>query len=82
MRYVAAYLLAALGGNNSPSSKDIKSILSSVGIDADDTSLNKVITEMKGKTVEEVIAAGIFAYLYNIPFVLCVNEHRSKMFCF
>uniref|UniRef100_A0A8C9WH15 Large ribosomal subunit protein P2 n=1 Tax=Scleropages formosus TaxID=113540 RepID=A0A8C9WH15_SCLFO len=43
MRYVAAYLLAVLGGNNSPSAKDIKNILSSVGIEADDECLNKVI---------------------------------------
>lgn len=43
MRYVAAYLLAALGGNTSPSAKDIKDILGSVGIEADDERLNKVI---------------------------------------
>lgn len=42
MRYVAAYLLAALGGNASPSAKDIKTILGSVGIEADDERLNKV----------------------------------------
>lgn len=42
MRYVAAYLLAVLGGNNNPSAKDIKSILGSVGIEADDERLNKV----------------------------------------
>ena len=42
MRYVAAYLLAVLGGNNSPSARDIKSILGSVGIEADDERLNKV----------------------------------------
>lgn len=42
MRYVAAYLLAVLGGNASPSAKDIKTILGSVGIEADDERLNKV----------------------------------------
>lgn len=42
MRYVASYLLAALGGNASPSAKDIKKILDSVGIEADDDRLNKV----------------------------------------
>lgn len=42
MRYVAAYLLAALGGNTSPSASDIKAILGSVGIEADDERLNKV----------------------------------------
>lgn len=42
MRYVAAYLLAALGGNANPEAKDIKKILESVGIEADDTRLDKV----------------------------------------
>merc|ERR1712198_502543 len=58
MRYVAAYLLAALGGNTSPSADDIKKILTSVGIDADDAALNKVISELEGKTIDDLIAAG------------------------
>ncbi|KAF4010052.1 hypothetical protein G4228_001013 [Cervus hanglu yarkandensis] len=56
MRYVASYLLAALGGNSSPSAKDIKKILDSVGIEADDDRLNKVISELNGKNIEDVIA--------------------------
>lgn len=47
MRYVAAYLLAALGGNANPSAADVKSILSSVGIDAEEEKLNKVISELQ-----------------------------------
>lgn len=42
MRYVAAYLLAVLGGNESPTSKDLKKILDSVGIETDDERMNKV----------------------------------------
>lgn len=42
MRYIAAYLLAVLGGNDSPSSKDLKKILDSVGIETDDERMNKV----------------------------------------
>lgn len=44
MRYVAAYLLAALGGNESPAASDLKKILDSVGIEADDTRMEKVQT--------------------------------------
>ena len=58
MRYVAAYLLAALGGNDSPSADDIKKILSSVGIDAEADKLKKVISEMKGKSLQDVLAEG------------------------
>ncbi|XP_019065537.1 60S acidic ribosomal protein P2 isoform X2 [Fukomys damarensis] len=66
MRYVASYLLAALGGNPSPSAKDIKKILDSVGIEADDDRLNKVISELNGKNIEDVIAQGI-GKLASVP---------------
>ncbi|XP_005812593.1 60S acidic ribosomal protein P2-like [Xiphophorus maculatus] len=66
MRYVAAYLLAALGGNGNPEAKDIKKILESVGIEADDTRMNKVISELKGKNVDEVIATG-YGKLASVP---------------
>ncbi|XP_025240377.1 60S acidic ribosomal protein P2 isoform X2 [Theropithecus gelada] len=54
MRYVASYLLAALGGNSSPSAKDIKKILDSV------------ISELNGKNIEDVIAQGI-GKLASVP---------------
>ena len=44
MRYVAAYLLAALAGNEAPQATDIQKILESVGIEADDTRMQKVWT--------------------------------------
>ena len=59
MRYVAAYLLAVLGGNASPSDKDLKKILSSVGIDADVACMKKVISELKGKDINDVMASGM-----------------------
>nr|AAX62403.1 ribosomal protein P2 isoform A [Lysiphlebus testaceipes] len=58
MRYVAAYLLAVLGGNASPAKGDVEKILSSVGIEADGEKLQKVISELKGKSIEELIAQG------------------------
>lgn len=58
MRYVAAYLLAVLGGNEHPGEADVKKILSSVGIDADNDCVKKVVGELKGKNLEELIAAG------------------------
>ncbi|KAM4597111.1 large ribosomal subunit protein P2-like [Fundulus diaphanus] len=66
MRYVAAYLLATLGGNDNPAAKDIKKILESVGIEADDTRLNKVVSELQGKNVNEVIATG-YSKLASVP---------------
>jgi large subunit ribosomal protein LP2 len=54
MKHLAAYLLLSLGGNTSPSAKDIKAVLESVGIEADDERLNSLISELKGKDLQEV----------------------------
>jgi len=58
MRYVAAYLLAVLGGNANPSEADIKKILSSVGIEVDADSAKRVVAQLKGKNLEELMAEG------------------------
>ena len=54
MKHLAAYLLLGLGGNTSPSAKDVKAVLSSVGIDADDERLDKLISELEGKDLRDV----------------------------
>lgn len=54
MKHLAAYLLLVLGGNESPSASDIKNVLGSVGIDADEDRLNTLIKELKGKNLQEV----------------------------
>lgn len=59
MRYVAAYLLAVLGGKSSPAAADLEKILSSVGIEADSEKLKKVIGELNGKSVEELMTKGM-----------------------
>ena len=58
MRYVAAYLLSALGGNESPSTDDIKTILESVGVGYDDERAALVVKQCAGKSIAELIAAG------------------------
>uniref|UniRef100_A0A336K1U9 Large ribosomal subunit protein P2 n=1 Tax=Culicoides sonorensis TaxID=179676 RepID=A0A336K1U9_CULSO len=58
MRYVAAYLLATLGGNEEPSAADIEKILSSVGVEWDGDRIKKVVGDLKGKNLEELIAQG------------------------
>ncbi|KAL0316121.1 UNVERIFIED_CONTAM: 60S acidic ribosomal protein P2 [Sesamum radiatum] len=58
MKVIAAYLLAVLGGNASPSADDLKDILSSVGAEADDDRIELLLTQVKGKDITELIAAG------------------------
>jgi len=58
MRYIAAYLLAVLGGNNSPSEDDVKGILNAGGVNVDDERVSKLVSELSGKSIAEVIAQG------------------------
>ncbi|XP_076097042.1 large ribosomal subunit protein P2-like isoform X2 [Mytilus galloprovincialis] len=55
MRYVAAYMLAVMGGIENPSVDDLKRIIGSVGIDSDNEKINLVISKLKGKNVEELV---------------------------
>eukprot|EP00286_Rhodomonas_abbreviata_P016817 CAMPEP_0181318904 /NCGR_PEP_ID=MMETSP1101-20121128/17264_1 /TAXON_ID=46948 /ORGANISM="Rhodomonas abbreviata, Strain Caron Lab Isolate" /LENGTH=77 /DNA_ID=CAMNT_0023426423 /DNA_START=27 /DNA_END=257 /DNA_ORIENTATION=- len=58
MKHVAAYLLAVLGGKASPTAADVKKILDAAGSKVDDAALEKVISELNGKELEELITAG------------------------
>ncbi|WRX33166.1 hypothetical protein QQP08_027074 [Theobroma cacao] len=58
MKVIAAYLLAVLGGNTCPSADDLKDILGSVGAEADDDKIELLLSEVKGKDITELIAAG------------------------
>lgn len=58
VRYVAAYLLAVIGGNETPAAADLTKILSSVGIEVDAARVTKIIGELKGKSIEELIKQG------------------------
>ncbi|KAH6969611.1 hypothetical protein HG530_005310 [Fusarium avenaceum] len=58
MKHLAAYLLLTLGGNESPSAADVKAVLESVGIEADSDRLDTLISELKGKNVNDLIAEG------------------------
>lgn len=54
MKHLAAYLLLGLAGNNSPSADDIKDVLKSVGIDAEEDRLEKLLSELKDKDINTV----------------------------
>ena len=58
MRYVAAYMLATLGGNKAPTEEDIKKILGSVGVEYSADQSKKVVSELSGKNLEELIQKG------------------------
>mmetsp|Transcript_70472 Transcript_70472/g.159975 ORF Transcript_70472/g.159975 Transcript_70472/m.159975 type:complete len:103 (-) Transcript_70472:8-316(-) len=58
LKYVSAYLMSALAGNESPSASDIQKILESVESDYDEAIASKLVSELEGKAIHEVIAAG------------------------
>ncbi len=58
MRHLAAYLLLVAGGNASPSSSDVSSLLSSVGIETTEERLQQLIAELEGKDLNELIELG------------------------
>ncbi|KAH9825689.1 60S acidic ribosomal protein p2 [Teratosphaeria destructans] len=58
MKHLAAYLLLGLAGNTSPSAENIKEVLSSVGIEADEERLTQLLKELEGKDINELIAEG------------------------
>uniref|UniRef100_A0A915Q022 Large ribosomal subunit protein P2 n=1 Tax=Setaria digitata TaxID=48799 RepID=A0A915Q022_9BILA len=59
MKYLAAYVLSTMGGNKSPTAKDIENVLGSVGLDVDMEDANKVVSALSGKSIGEVITAGL-----------------------
>ncbi|MCD7466473.1 60S acidic ribosomal protein P2 [Datura stramonium] len=58
MKVIAAYLLAQLGGNNNPIANELKKILNSVGAEIDEVKIELLLSQVKGKDINELIAAG------------------------
>lgn len=54
MKHIAAFLLLTLGGNASPSASDVKGLLDTVGIEADESRLEKLVSELQGKDITQV----------------------------
>ena len=79
MKYLAAYALLVLGGNENPSADNIKKVLAEVGITADDTQLNALLTAMKGKKLHEVISAGLSQVTFAAPTQSAPKEAKAEI---
>jgi len=66
MKHLAAYLLLNLGGTASPSAEDITNVLSSVGAEVDKDRVSKLLSELNGKDISELIAEGA-SKLASVP---------------
>ena len=80
MKHLAAYLLLTLGGNAKPAAADIEKLLSSVGIEADSDRLEKLVSELEGKDINEVrdtIYARV-AYIGRVANSLSSSSPRAR----
>ena len=58
MHHIAAYLLCVLGGKESPSSDDVSAVITSCGGEVNEDQLNLFFSEIEGKDLAELFAAG------------------------
>ena len=58
MKHLAVYMMLVIGGNASPSKEDVSKALSAVGIEADDERLSKMMADLEGKDLGELLESG------------------------
>ncbi|KAK6461475.1 60S acidic ribosomal protein P2 [Scheffersomyces coipomensis] len=58
MKYLAAYLLLVQGGNASPSTSDISTLLETVGVEAEESRISNLLAELEGKDINTLISEG------------------------
>lgn len=54
MKYLASYLLLVAGGKTTPTAADVKALMASVGVEAEEERLTSLISALEGKNVDEV----------------------------
>lgn len=54
MKYLASYLLLVAGGKTAPTAADVKALMASVGVEAEEERLTSLISALEGKNVDEV----------------------------
>jgi len=58
MKYLAAYLLLALGGKESPSAEDVTGLLTKLDVEVDAAKIEQLVKAMEGKSLDEVLESG------------------------
>ncbi|KAI8913271.1 60s acidic ribosomal protein-domain-containing protein [Gorgonomyces haynaldii] len=66
MKVLAAYLLASLNQDATVDASAINKILAAVGIEADSERVDKLVSELEGKSVQDLIAEGA-SKLASVP---------------
>ncbi|CAD8046956.1 unnamed protein product [Paramecium primaurelia] len=58
MKYIAAYALLVLGGNNAPTEDDVTKLLKEAGVEPVAADVKNVVNTLKGKNLNDVIKEG------------------------
>mmetsp|Transcript_114095 Transcript_114095/g.160075 ORF Transcript_114095/g.160075 Transcript_114095/m.160075 type:complete len:95 (+) Transcript_114095:100-384(+) len=58
MKHLAVYMMLVLGGNATPSQEDVEKAMGSVGLEADSDRLAKLMAELEGKDLNELLESG------------------------
>ncbi len=58
MKYIAAYALLVVGGNDSPSAADVTKVVEAAGGEVDADALGTMMTALEGKDIHELLASG------------------------
>ena len=58
MKYIAAYMLAKLGGKENPKVEDIKEIIESIGIEYEEEKAEEICFKLNHKNINEIINDG------------------------
>ena len=58
MKELAVYMMLVVGGNATPSADDVTKAMSAVGLEADSARLSKLIGDLEGKDLNEVLESG------------------------
>ncbi len=58
MKYIAAYALLLLGGNETPSAEDVTTLITSIGGEVDEAQLQVLFTDLEGKNIHELLEKG------------------------
>jgi large subunit ribosomal protein LP2 len=58
MKYIAAYVLAVIGGDAHPNRGKIAAIISAGGIEPDNAIIDDLLAKVAGKNLADIVAAG------------------------
>ena len=58
MKYIAAYMLAKLGGKENPKVEDIKEIIESIGIEYEEEKAEEICFKLNHKNINDIINDG------------------------